>query len=264
MMNDIKTVWSYRSFIKTAVQRDFKMRYQSSLLGVAWLVIQPLVMILVYTLIFSQVMKAKIPGNDSDFAYSIYLCAGLLAWGLFAEQLNRGKNIFIENANLMKKVSVPKICFPIISTISSVANFCIIYSLFIIFLVVSGQFPGVSFLFVLPVLLLQVLFSLGLAITLGVLNVFFRDIGQLVDVGLQFLFWGTPIVYTLAIVPEWAHSYINLNPMVHFIEVYQQIMLTQTLPTFNELLTLVCLTIAALVVAAYFFKVHANEMVDEL
>ncbi|MCW4631021.1 MULTISPECIES: ABC transporter permease [Marinomonas] len=264
MKESINTIFQYRGFIWASVRRDFQTRYQSSLLGIAWLVIQPLAMILVYTLIFSKVMQAKIPGNDSGFAYSIYLCSGLLAWGLFAEQLNRTKNTFIENANLMKKVTFPKFCLPLIVAISAVMNFFIIYSLFVVFLILSGHFPGINFLAVFPVLLIQLLFTLGLGVALGVLNVFFRDVGQLVDVALQFLFWGTPIVYTLAIIPEWAHFYIYLNPMVHFIEVYQNIMLTQTLPTLKDIVQLCALASASLLIGLYLFKKHSGDMVDEL
>lgn len=264
MKSNLSTIWAFRGFMWATIKRDFQTRYQSSLLGVAWLVIQPLAMILVYTLIFSQVMKAKIPGNDSGFAYSIYLCSGLLAWGLFSEQLNRSKNTFIENANLMKKVTFPKICLPLIVAISSLANFAIIYSLFVVFLILTGHFPGMSFLAIFPVLVLQIVFTLGLGLALGVLNVFFRDVGQLVDVGLQFLFWGTPIVYTLSIIPEWAYFYIKLNPMVHFVEVYQEIMLTQSLPTLQDLGFLVILALVALTIGLYLFKVHGEEMVDEL
>ncbi len=264
MKSNLSSIWEFRGFMWATVKRDFQTRYQSSLLGVAWLVIQPLAMILVYTLIFSQVMKAKIPGNDSGFAYSIYLCSGLLAWGLFSEQLNRSKNTFIENANLMKKVTFPKICLPLIVATSSLANFLIIYGLFVAFLILSGNFPGVNFLVIFPVLVLQIVFTLGLGLALGVLNVFFRDVGQLVDVGLQFLFWGTPIVYTLSIIPEWAHFYIELNPMVHFIEVYQKVMLTQSLPTLQDFGGLAILTLAALALGLYLFKMHGEEMVDEL
>tara|TARA_R110001583_G_scaffold169859_1_gene323079 strand:+ start:4827 stop:5621 length:795 start_codon:yes stop_codon:yes gene_type:complete len=264
MKESLGTIWQYRGFMWASVRRDFQTRYQSSLLGIAWLVIQPLAMILVYTLIFSKIMQAKIPGNDSGFAYSIYLCSGLLAWGFFAEQLNRTKNTFIENANLMKKVTFPKFCLPIIVAITAVINFFIIYSLFTVFLVLSGNFPGISFLAIFPILFIQLLFTLGLGLALGVLNVFFRDVGQLVDVALQFLFWGTPIVYTIAIIPEWAHFYIFLNPMVHFIEAYQNIMLTQTLPTLIDGIQLFALAITSLFIGFYLFNKHSSDMVDEL
>ncbi|MCV5179319.1 O8 family O-antigen export ABC transporter permease subunit, partial [Escherichia coli] len=113
------------------------------------------------------------------------------------EMLDKGQSVFINNANLIKKLSFPKICLPIIVTLSAVLNFAIIFSLFLIFIIVTGNFPGWLFLSVIPVLLLQILFAGGLGMILGVMNVFFRDVGQLVGVALQFWFWFTPIVYVL-------------------------------------------------------------------
>jgi lipopolysaccharide transport system permease protein len=106
----LSILWAYRGFILGSVNREFQLKYRNSLLGAAWTVINPLAMIVVYTVIFSQVMRAKLPGVDHGFAYSIYLCAGSLTWGLFAEIVGRGQNIFIENANLLKKISFPRMC----------------------------------------------------------------------------------------------------------------------------------------------------------
>ncbi|MBC7500665.1 MAG: ABC transporter permease, partial [Herminiimonas sp.] len=91
----VRAVWNYRGFILGSVKREFQARYRSSLLGAAWTVLNPLAMIVVYTVIFSQVMRARLPGTDSSFAYSIYLCAGVLTWGLFAEIVGRAQNVFL-------------------------------------------------------------------------------------------------------------------------------------------------------------------------
>lgn len=144
------------------------------------------------------------PDNTGSFAYSIYLCSGVLTWGLFTEMLDKGQSVFINNANLIKKLSFPKICLPIIVTLSAVLNFAIIFSLFLIFIIVTGNFPGWLFLSVIPVLLLQILFAGGLGMILGVMNVFSGMWRQLVGVALQFWFWFTPIVYVLNSLPAWA------------------------------------------------------------
>ena len=111
-MNLLKPLWAYRGFILGSVKREFQSKYRNSLLGASWTVINPLAMIVVYTVIFSQIMRAKLPGVDSTFAYSIYLCAGVLTWGLFAEITGRAQNTFLENANLLKKLSFPRLCLP--------------------------------------------------------------------------------------------------------------------------------------------------------
>ena len=103
-MSYLRALWAYRGFILGSVQREFQSKYRNSLLGAAWTVINPLAMIVVYTVIFSQLMRSKLPGLDTTFGYSIYLCAGTLTWGLFAEITGRAQNTFLENANLLKKL----------------------------------------------------------------------------------------------------------------------------------------------------------------
>src|SRR5471032_200711 len=142
----LRAVWRYRGFIAGSVQREFQGKYRNSLLGAAWTVLNPLAMIVVYTVIFSQVMGSRLPGTGSPFAYSIYLCAGVLTWGLFAEITGRSQSVFLEHANLIKKLQFPRICLPIIVVLNALVNFAIIFGLFTVFLVVSGNSPGWIFL----------------------------------------------------------------------------------------------------------------------
>jgi ABC-type polysaccharide/polyol phosphate export permease len=101
-MAALRALWAFRGFILGSVQREFQSKYRNSLLGVAWTVINPLAMVTVYTVIFSQVMRARLPAVEGNFAYSIYLCAGIIAWGLFTEIVTRAQNVFLDNANLLK------------------------------------------------------------------------------------------------------------------------------------------------------------------
>jgi lipopolysaccharide transport system permease protein len=104
----VRSIASYRGFIFGSVQREFQSKYRNSVLGAAWTVLNPLAMIFVYTVIFASVMRTRLPGTDSTFAYSIYLCAGVLTWGLFAEITSRGQTVFLENAGLIKKLTFPR------------------------------------------------------------------------------------------------------------------------------------------------------------
>ena len=177
----LKGVLQFRGFILTNVQREFQAKYRNSMLGAAWTVLNPLAMIVVYTVVFSQVMKSRLPGIESTYAYSIYLCAGTLTWGLFAEIVGRGTTVFLDHAGLIKKVNFPRICLPIIVVVNALVNFAIVFALFLVFLVVTDNFPGLPFLAMIPLLLIVILFAIGLGILLGVLNVFFRDVSVLHD-----------------------------------------------------------------------------------
>ncbi len=263
-MGLIKTLWSYRGFILGSVQREFQTNYKSSMLGAAWSVIRPLVMIIVYTVVFSQIMRSKLPGVDNEFAYSIYLCAGVLTWSFFSEAVTRGQNVFFENANLLKKVQFPRMCLPVIALVNASVNFAIIFSLFIIFLIATGAFPGIVFIALFPVLALQMLLSMGMGLTLGVLYVFFRDVGQLTAVVLQFWFWATPVVYPLNILPTVFQELVSYNPMTHLLAAYQTILVTGQWPDWQSLWSVAALAVLFCASGIYLFRRHAGEMADEL
>jgi lipopolysaccharide transport system permease protein len=246
------------------VRREFQNRYRNSLLGAAWNVINPLAMIIVYTVVFSQVIGAKLPYTDKRFAYSIYLCAGVLFWNLFVEITERAKNVFLDNANLLKKLNFPHLCLPMIVVLSALLNFAIIFGLFTVFLLATGNFPGLVYVAILPLLCIQIAFSIGLGIILGVLNVFFRDVGQLFGVVVMFWFWMTPIVYTLTTLPKTVQDLMRLNPMAALVNAYQAILLGGLWPDWKSLWLVGALAVVFCLLGFRLFRAHSGEMVDEL
>ena len=263
-MSMVRALWAYRAFIIGSVQREFQFKYRNSLLGAAWTVLNPLAMIVVYTVIFAQVMRAKLPGIDSTFAYSIYLCAGVLTWGLFAEIIGRAQNMFLDHANLLKKLSFPRLCLPVTVVANASLNFAIVFALFTVFLVITGNFPGWAYLGLLPVLAIQIAFAIGLGISLGVLNVFFRDVGQFFGIFLQFWFWLTPIVYPASILPESMRPMMAYNPMATLTAAYQTVLVTGQWPNWQTLWPVALLSLLLCALGFRLFKTHAGEMVDEL
>lgn len=257
-------LWGYRGFVLESVKREFQSQYTNTALGALWAIIKPLSMVFVYTIIFSQIMQAKLPGVTSQFAYSVYLCAGVLTWGLFAETVGKLQNVFLENSNLLKKINFPRLCLPVIVVVNQSLNFIIIFGLFTIFLAVMGQFPGVVYLWLIPLLLLQTAFAVGLGVTLGVLNVFFRDIGQFFTVALQFWFWLTPVVYPLSILPSEWQRIIQYNPMTLLVTAYQQVLVNGQSPQWQTLWPVMAAAFVLCVVGLRLFRQHSGEMVDEL
>jgi len=260
----LRALWHSRGFVLGSVQREFQSKYRNTMLGAVWTVLNPLAMILVYTLIFSQVMQSRLPGDASRYGYSIYLCAGVLAWGLFAEITARAQNMFLEQANLLKKISFPRICLPVIVVLNALINFGIIFGLFTVFLVATGQFPGAVFVLLLPLLALQVALAIGLGLVLGVLNVFFRDIGQFFQIFIQFWFWFTPIVYPATILPAELRPLLAWNPMAAVIQSWQGVLLTGTAPDWASLLPAAAAALLLCTLGMRLFRKRAGEMVDEL
>lgn len=260
----LQTLLNYRGFILGSVKREFQTKYRNSMLGAAWTVLNPLAMIVVYTVIFAQVMRSRLPGSDSEFAYSIYLCAGVLSWGLFAEIATRAQTMFIEHAGLIKKISFPRICLPIIVVANALINFGIIFGLFTVFLVLSGNFPGLPYFALIPVYLILVAFAIGLGIILGVLNVFFRDVGQFFAILLQFWFWFTPVVYPVNVLPEHIRALLRFNPMAPVIVAAQDILVHDRWPVWSTLWPVAVLAAVLCLLAMRLFRKRAGEMVDQL
>lgn len=246
------------------VARDFRGRYLGSVLGASWAVVNPLAQILIYTLVFSQVMRARLPDVRDTLAYSLYLCAGVLTWNYFVDVLLRSQTVFLEQANMLKKVSFPRVTLPSYVFVSASVNFSIIWGLFLAFLLVSGRWPGWVLVALVPLLLIQQVLAVGLGLVLGVTNVFFRDVAQVVGVGLQFWFWLTPIVYPLSTVPEVVRNLITWNPLYPLVASYQRIIVEHQWPVWSHLWLVGVVAAVVAVISETVFRHLAGAMVDEL
>jgi lipopolysaccharide transport system permease protein len=259
-----RALWAYRGFVFGMVARDFRGRYFGSVLGASWAIINPLAQILVFTVVFAQVMQARLTGVADDLAYGLFLCAGLLPWGYLVEVLTRSQVVFLEHGNLLKKINFPRVTLPTYVFLSATLNFAIVWGLFLAFLLVSGRWPGWVLLGMVPLLIIQQVFALALGVFLGVINVFFRDVSQAVTVGLQFWFWFTPIVYPLSVVPPAVQGLITLNPLYPLITAYQGIIVGHRWPIWGDLWQVVVVTVLAVLGGDMVFRRLARSMVDEL
>ncbi|MFP6663162.1 MAG: ABC transporter permease [Deltaproteobacteria bacterium] len=260
----MRKLWDYRRFVLGMAQREFEQRYLGSALGSLWVVLNPLAMILVYTVVFGQIMRHRLPGLDDGLSYGIFLCAGLLPWGMFTEILQRSTSVFLDEGNLIKKVSFPRTTLPAIVLFSSTLNFMIAMLVLGVLLLLTGRLPGWAILGYLPLVLLQQLIAVGLGVGLGVLNVFFRDVGQMVGILLQYWFWFTPIVYPLGVLPEWAQTALMLNPMTRIMVGYQEILLDGRFPNLVPLIPHALLALAALWFGRVTYRRFSPEMPDFL
>ena len=260
----LRECWAFRGFILASVKRDFVSRYLGTQLGFFWAIAQPLALILIYTLVFARIMKPALPGHESPFAYSIYLCAGIVIWQLFSDLLNRSVGVFVHNANLLKKVNLPKLALPIVATLSALSNFAVVVLLFMGFLLAIGAFPAASIVALVPLLVLVVAFAVGLGVLLGTINVFYRDVEQATTMLLQFWFWLTPIVYPGRTLPDFVASALAWNPMWPVVHFAQTIFVEDRTPPWSSLAYPALVAIALLLLGLFAFRNLSGEIVDEL
>lgn len=237
----IISIWNYRKFIWKNAWRDLWYRYAGSSIGFLWNVINPLFQILLFTLVFSQLMRIRIPNIPSGFGFAIYLCAGLIPWIGFSETVSRCTNSFIENANYLKKLAIPEQVFVAQNAGSSFLSLMIGMTLLVGICCVLGHYPAWSWLALPLILILLQGFGFGLGLLLGVLNTFFRDISQALGLFLQLWFWATPIVYTENILPAWLKEWLFLNPVYAFVYALHTVIVDKAWPAVNVWTGMSCL-----------------------
>jgi lipopolysaccharide transport system permease protein len=256
--------WRYRFFILSSIKNELRLRFIRSKLGGLWLILNPLAQVLIFAFVLSTVLSAKLPGITNRYAYAIYLMAGILGWSLFIEIVTRCLTLFIDNGNVLKKLMFPRIALPLIVTGSAPVNNGLLFLAILVIFGVLGHLPGAALLWLPVLMIVNIALALGLGLALGVLNVFMRDIGQIVPVILQFVFWFTPIVYTIDIIPTQYRGWLILNPLIPIITSYQSALLYNHAPDWAGLGLVALMAAGFLTFALVLFCKASPEMVDQL
>jgi len=260
----LRSLWSYRGFVVSSVRNEFAARFARSRLGGLWMIIHPLTQVAIYALILSNVLAAKLPGIENPYAYALYLMAGMLAWSLFAEVVGRCLTLFIDQGNLMKKMRFPRITLPVIVIGSSLFNNQLLFIAVLVVFALLGQLPSLQIFWLIPLTLVVVALATGLGLILGVLNVFVRDIGQVVPILLQIWFWFTPIVYPVGIIPEELKGMMDINPMYPIVSAYHRILVYGGVPDLQQIGMTTLVAFGLLLLGLFIFRRAAPEMVDAL
>ena len=247
-------------------KRDFKERYVASVLGIWWAFLWPLVNILIYTVIFGKLLGTKLSKEHSTIVYGVYIASGIIPWTFFSNLLVRLTNIFIEKAGYISKVPIKLETYILAVTLAELISLAIHYfflsiSVFILFgLNVQNL---VNFLWA---NVLLILFALCLGIPLGILNVFIRDVKEIVNVSLQLWFWLTPIVYMYNILPNWVKPLVTINPMFYIIEMNRTLFLKDYEVPFTRevLINLFYILLIALLVSYFFLKRAEKDIRDSV
>ena len=243
---DIMAMKRYKYLLYDLVSRDIKTKYRRSMLGILWSVLNPLLMMLVLTAVFSQIIRVEVEGG-----FALFYLTGYIIFNFVSESTGFSLVSVINGGGLIKKVYIPKYVFPLEKTIFSLVN--MLFSLtafvivFIIFLITGQvQLHATMLLFFVPMLYVFV-FALGLNLVLSTLNVFFRDVGHLWGVFMTVWMYATPIIYPINIVPEWLQSVIRFNPLYHYVNYFRNVMIYGTLPSLTD--NLICIGFSLLMLA---------------
>jgi len=231
MFRHLTKLLNYRELLYNLTLREIKARYKQTVIGITWALFQPLTMMIVFTIVFSYF--AKIP--TEGIPYPLFSYCGLVVWSFFSNSLCKGTNSIVGNINLVTKIYFPREIFPFSVIMSNFIDFLIASLLFFI-LAIYYQSPITPYLFIVPVVLvIQMILIIGLSLFLSALNVFKRDIGYLVPIGLQIWMFLSPVVYPVTLVPEKYRWLYMLNPIAGIVEGYRKAILYGKMPPLGAL-----------------------------
>lgn len=247
-MGSFVWLWRHSSLIGNFVKRDLQARYKGSAIGLFWSVIHPLIMLALYSFVFSTILKVRVGAEEGTGNFAIYLFCGMLPWNAFAEALNRSGGVVLEHANLIKRTIFPPVILPVYLVISGIINELIGLVILFVALLLSGHHFSPLVLTLPVILLLQVTFTIGLAWIVAGTTVFIRDLGQIMGVALTLWLFLTPIFYPPTLVPEGWRALLRVNPMYAIVEAYRHLILLGQPPTWPSLAVLAGCAITAFLV----------------
>jgi lipopolysaccharide transport system permease protein len=219
-------------------RQDLIDRHRENALGAAWLLIQPLTFVVLFSTVFSRFMRTRIGADADPYLYTVYLIGGLLTWNLFANLLNRLTPVYGSKAHLIRKISVDLWVMPLHIVLAEWAVYGITMGFFAVFLMIIGHPIGVQWLALPVIALLLSAFAYGVGIILGTLDVFIPVIKNVLNILLQFGFWLTPVVYLASILPPWAAKAMHLSPIFWAIDAVHGIIVWHQYPPAKELIGL--------------------------
>ena len=260
----LSSLLRHRHLIRELVSRDIRSRYVGSVAGLFWSILNPALQLALYTLVFSLFLGHRFGSEGSTGVFALNLFAALLPWMAIQEGVVRSSRTFIENANIIKKQRFPLEALPFSVLISAVVHQLLGTAVFLVVLAVT-QLTDFRFLvLIFPLFAIQILMTYGLAAMAASLNVFFRDVAQLLGVLFMLFFWVTPIVYPRSRAPEPYQFLLFLNPLTHLVEAYRFAFLGAPEPSPWGLLYWAAVSVGFYRLGRYVLDRTRNQLVDLL
>lgn len=264
MIANIRKLFSYRELIVSLTKKELKVKYRGSVLGFFWSLLNPILTMLVYSFVFSIVLRAGIP------QFAIFLICALLPFNFLSNSVNNGASSIIANSNLVNKIYFPREIIPLSIILANLFNFLLeLVALFIVMGIMGYRFY--IYLYLLPVVIfIQFFLVVGMTLLVSALNVFFRDLQHLITIIMMVWFFGTPIIYPLSMVPEGFQFIIKINPMTIYAAYYRSIFYYVKypegagFPSVPETLTAVGITLLIFFIGYFVFKKLEPRFAEEI
>lgn len=258
-MQLIKELWDYREMIASLVKRDLKSRYKGSVLGFFWMFLNPLLQLLVYTIVFSSIMRMNIE------QYYLFLFVALIPWTFFSTCLSAGTNVVIAQQDMVKKIYFPREVLVVSFVMAQLVNMLLSFIVVFAIVFISGRgINGLALLYLPLIIVIEFVLALGFTMLISALTVYFRDLEHIMSIIAMAWMYLTPIMYPVEMVPEKFVKIFYLNPMTSIIIAYRDILYNGQIPRMSDLLNAVIMGILFLVVGCISFNRLQRHFVEEL
>lgn len=255
-----KELYKYRELLKTNIKKEVRGKYKGSFLGVLWSFVNPLLMTLVYALVFPYLMR----GSGYEH-YTTFLIIGILAWNWFSISIAVGTSIMVSNSGIIKKVYFPREILPISIVTSGMINYLISLLIIAIFLICSGIGFSWQILWLPLIIITQYFFTLGIVFITSAIQVYVRDLEYIVNFIVQMLFYGTPILFSIDLFANTKiYNIIKINPMTTIINCYRDILYWQNLPHIRSLIIVLIASILFCIIGCAIFKKLSKGFAEEM
>ena len=256
----LREVWEYRELLYFFVWRDVKIRYKQTVIGIAWVILQPLLTMGVFTLFFGRL--AKLPSQG--LPYPVFYFAALVPWMYFSYALQSATNVVVENQRVITKVYFPRLVLPFSAVLSGLVDFAIGFVVLVILTLGYGIRPTIAAMWLPLLLLLAILTALGVGLWMSALNALYRDVRYVMPFVVQFWMFASPVAYPSALVPErWRWLY-GLNPMAGVIDGFRWALTGHGQPPGAVMLASVAMVAVVLVGGLFFFQRMEGTVADRV
>jgi len=255
---DLQAVWKYRELLYFLIWRDLKVRYKQTVIGAGWAIIQPLMTMVIFTLVFGKF--AKVPSDG--LPYPIFAYTALLPWIYFSQAISRSSTSVVGGANLIRKIYFPRLIIPISAAVAPLVDFAIAFVILLGMMVWYGTAPNWGVLALPLFLLLALVTSLAVTFWLSALNVVYRDVSHTIPFLTQIWMFASPVAYPVSLVPEKWRLFYSLNPMVGVIEGFRWALLGKESPDFGVMVLSTAVVLVIFISGIVYFKHMERTFAD--
>jgi len=257
---NFRELWEYRGLVYFLVRRDFMLRFQQTTIGILWVVIQPLILMLIFNMVFGVLVK--VPTNGVPFP--LFFLSAFIVWQFFTQVVNASSQSLVANINVIIKSYFPRLALPLSSVAGALVDFAISFLVLMVFLLLDGRFPiNVRYLLLPVLLVLTTLFASGVGLLFGALTVVFRDMKNLMTFILMIWMYVTPIMYPITVAPEQYQIFFYINPLTGLMQAYRWVFLrVGDFPRLDYLLISLVVAIIIWLIGAVIFRAMENTIAD--